>query len=697
MTTVAPPLILTDNIPEALKVGKRFVGWRSEDDPGQKKPRKMPYSPNAVKGASSTAPADWVTFDQAVKYATVAGLDGVMRAFGASDGMVGLDLDNCRDPETGELTPEAAERVKRADTYTEVSPSGTGVKLWMYGTLPPHGRKKGDVEMYASARFFTMTGQHVEGTPAAVCYRPDFVLALHREVFGEAPDPTVAPDDPDRPVPALQLGDEDVLRLASKSQHNGERFRLLWSGDTSGYAVDGNDGESEAEAALCEILAYYGGPDRERIERLWLRSGLGARDKVQRADYRKRTIDLALRGKTRFYGDSMPTPASSGSNGADTCPCEACPSRDRVRFLERCLLDRDDFVESIQACNGTLSRKLTEANARIERLNRQIYADNRLSRVKTLTSSQKDTIRALARVAPSRADHFDNDAPIITSETIGKEIGKHESTGRLAAEAVCNLPGAPIKRGEAPGGKYGKVTTYELAVRDPAEILERFVVIAENLEEKVSSRPQPPRCSQHPNAPVRVYSRTVCGACRKTLASTFPGEDALCVQNPRIAPDQEPVDEHVVTSVQNARIAAEPPVAMVPLDDGLFGDDEVDSPHTVSVDVGPPLAPIPLASRTVHHFASVEVSEEAKRRDLDILAHCPQCRGYGPHRRRSGIWRCALCSEVLSVESWAEVPPDRAEPPPEPSALPLAPSSHIAGAFRRSRLPARVAGGETDE
>jgi hypothetical protein len=74
-------------------------------------------------------------------------------------------------------------------------------------------------------------------------------------------------------VPALDLGDAEVLRLASESPHNGDRFRRLWSGDTSAYALAGNDGESEADAALCELLGYYGGPDPERIDRLFRRSG----------------------------------------------------------------------------------------------------------------------------------------------------------------------------------------------------------------------------------------------------------------------------------------------------------------------------------------------------------------------------------------------------------------------------------------
>src|SRR4051812_24962161 len=110
----ADPKILTENIPEALKSGRRHVAWRFEVRKDQPKPAKMPYSPimdNPKEGASTTNPAHWTTFDKASAYAEAAGLDGVGRVFDHSDGMVGVDLDNCRDPETGELTPEAAERV----------------------------------------------------------------------------------------------------------------------------------------------------------------------------------------------------------------------------------------------------------------------------------------------------------------------------------------------------------------------------------------------------------------------------------------------------------------------------------------------------------------------------------------------------------------------------------------------------------
>jgi hypothetical protein len=204
-----------------------------------------------------------------------------------------------------------------------------------------------------------MTGQRLDGAPAEVKYRPDAITAIHREVFGAAPELT-ATLGADRPVPALELGDEEVLRLASESPHNGGRFGRLWAGDTADYAADANDGASEADCALCELLAYYGGPDPDRIDRLFRRSGL-YREKWERADYRAMTIARALKGKTRFYGDGVTPPAPAGSDGAEGCTCEACPAVAEVARLRRLALERDDLVEAQQAIIGTLRTRLDEA------------------------------------------------------------------------------------------------------------------------------------------------------------------------------------------------------------------------------------------------------------------------------------------------------------------------------------------------
>jgi P4 family phage/plasmid primase-like protien len=90
------------------------------------------------------------------------------------------------------------------------------------------------------------------------------------------------------------LADEQVIERAGNAA-NSEKFNRLWAGDTTGYSS-----ASEADAALCSILAFWVGPDREGIDRLFRRSKL-YREKWEREDYREKTIDLALAGRTEFY------------------------------------------------------------------------------------------------------------------------------------------------------------------------------------------------------------------------------------------------------------------------------------------------------------------------------------------------------------------------------------------------------------
>jgi len=90
------------------------------------------------------------------------------------------------------------------------------------------------------------------------------------------------------------LTDEELVRKAS-SASNGEIFARLWSGDTGGYGS-----HSEADLALCGMLAFWTGGDPIRMDRLFRASGL-YREKWERAGYRDGTISEALKGKTEFY------------------------------------------------------------------------------------------------------------------------------------------------------------------------------------------------------------------------------------------------------------------------------------------------------------------------------------------------------------------------------------------------------------
>lgn len=130
-------------------------------------------------------PSLWMTFPTATRL-TRSGRFGLGFVFN-EDGNCGIDLDDCRNPDTGEIKPWAQRIIDLAATYTEISPSGTGVKLFLRGTLPekfsneyerPDG--DGEAEIYSTKRFFTVTGKRLPGTPDDVAERPAELMAILR-------------------------------------------------------------------------------------------------------------------------------------------------------------------------------------------------------------------------------------------------------------------------------------------------------------------------------------------------------------------------------------------------------------------------------------------------------------------------------------------------------------------------------------
>jgi len=130
---------------------------------------KVLYTPGTERRASTTDLMTWATFEQALA-AYEAGepaYDGVGFVFCSADPYVGVDLDDCRDPGTGDVAEWAQKIIDSfADSYVEASPSGTGVHVIFEGTLKEGAKKKKKttgVEAYGQDRFFTITGRIIRG------------------------------------------------------------------------------------------------------------------------------------------------------------------------------------------------------------------------------------------------------------------------------------------------------------------------------------------------------------------------------------------------------------------------------------------------------------------------------------------------------------------------------------------------------
>jgi len=291
--TSAPPFpiaLSVENIPAQLREQPRWIAWRGTVRDGE--PTKQPVDPRNGRSIDPTAPTLWRSFEEVVPAIRGRGL-GLGFVFGPDDPFAGVDLDDCRDVATGVIAPWALEIIAAFDTYAEVSPSGTGVKLFLRGSLPPGGNRKGSIEMYDRGRYFTVTGQHLPGTPMTVNERGAALSALHEQVFG-APS-----HDLPASVTSLPTNDDDDEALIERARRaaNGDKFARLWGGDTGGH--DGDD--SIADLALGSLIAFWTGPDPARIDRLFRRSGLMREKWDRRPDYRERTIRAALAGRTEFW------------------------------------------------------------------------------------------------------------------------------------------------------------------------------------------------------------------------------------------------------------------------------------------------------------------------------------------------------------------------------------------------------------
>jgi putative DNA primase/helicase len=165
MIKETPPAVdqpMVGNIPDHLTERPQWVCWRLETRDG--KPTKVPYTPGTERRASSTDLMTWSTFDQALA-AYEAGeppYDGIGFCFCSADPFVGIDLDKCRDPESGEVEPWAQNIIDTfaAEGYVEASPSGTGVHIIVKG-VQREGARRGRVEMYGQDRYFSVTGEKI--------------------------------------------------------------------------------------------------------------------------------------------------------------------------------------------------------------------------------------------------------------------------------------------------------------------------------------------------------------------------------------------------------------------------------------------------------------------------------------------------------------------------------------------------------
>jgi len=281
---------------------------------------KRPFNPATGLPASTTSPKTWGTFDEACRAGVKSGqFMGVGFVFTAGSGLVGIDLDKCVDGD-GRALPWAQNIIDQINSYTEKSPSGKGFHIFIKGRLPGPRNKKAGVEMYATERYFTVTGHHVEGTPDSIEERQEELNSVYNEIF---------PSNGNHAIPAQELSEITVDLEASPPFkkfnaliQNDRKFRQTWDHQRKDLLRDGLPDMSSHDLSLAIFGVAHDWSDQEIANLIIAHRVESGREKdilkVQRVKYLEDTIKFARQAHSDGVTDTDAIATHSIRSARDT-------------------------------------------------------------------------------------------------------------------------------------------------------------------------------------------------------------------------------------------------------------------------------------------------------------------------------------------------------------------------------------------
>jgi len=272
-------------VPETLKALNNWCVWKLEQCRDGRN-TKIPYSRTGHK-ASSTNRASWNAFDTMTQYLSEKGNLYNGLGFMISNGVVFIDVDNCRNYD-GNLDERGKDVLSAfPESYAEISQSGQGIHILTRGTIPrSFNNRRVGIEMYNFGRFCAFTGNAIQALePTEEQDALDFVFNKYSTRTGN----TISTYSEPLRTGISTHSDKWIISHASNiTGQKGRDFRTLFSGDSSAY-----DSPSEADSALCVLLAFWCDRDLGQMDRIFRQSGL-YRKKWERQDYRVRTLTHAV-------------------------------------------------------------------------------------------------------------------------------------------------------------------------------------------------------------------------------------------------------------------------------------------------------------------------------------------------------------------------------------------------------------------
>ena len=282
-------------IPEELKRLPNWICWNAVYDEDRGKIKKLPVNPKTGGNAQSNNPDTWTDFYTAVKASEK--FSGIGFMFDNCE-YFGVDIDGIENEiamyKSGDGDNIVSEFVHELQSYSEISQSGKGIHIICKGNLPKNGRRRGNVEMYETGRFFVMTGNSCsEYSEIKNC--TESIKPLHSKYIGGGKEPVP------RVIHTMNFASANDIVKAAANAKNGDKFKSLYSGS---YSTSEYTSQSEADMALCQMLAFWTGCDADKMDAIFRQSGL-MREKWDRqqsgSTYGALTIQKAIAGCTTVY------------------------------------------------------------------------------------------------------------------------------------------------------------------------------------------------------------------------------------------------------------------------------------------------------------------------------------------------------------------------------------------------------------
>jgi putative hemolysin len=243
-----------DYIPDELKLLPQWCVWRTKDSPTSPVTNRRKDWQNNLG-----------TFEQAVTYCEQKKGYKLGFVFSADSDVFGIDLDSCRDPETGKIEPWAKEIIDYFSTYSEVSASGTGIKLIGVGNAehrivrlpdqPKHGDHEPHFEIFSDSKYFALTGDVIEHFEELSDECQDGLNWL-AETYSDEPRRPVSEPTAKKKLVVQESGNGDLSAKVEEYNRENSILNLLlaagWSIDSEGRPVrpgknpaDGHSGSIE--------------------------------------------------------------------------------------------------------------------------------------------------------------------------------------------------------------------------------------------------------------------------------------------------------------------------------------------------------------------------------------------------------------------------------------------------------------------